>query len=256
MRLGAAVTTRVGGLVGALLATAAVGGCSRVRPDPVTEQGDRFASLWPLFVSLGVAVVALIWALTIWSVVRYRRRSDAVPGQRQENRRLEVLYTVVPVLTVALLFGLSVSAEEEITAVSSDPDVRVEVIGFQWQWQFRYPDEDIVVSGTPDQAATLVLPVGRTAQLRLVSEDVNHSFWVPRFLSKRDLIPGVRNEIDVTPTETGTWAGRCAEYCGLDHWRMYFEVQVVDPEEYDRWVQAAAGADPTDVPLPGEESGS
>ena len=247
---------RVLGAGGTLAGVLLVGGCSRVRPDPVTDQGERFASLWPLFVGLGAAVVALIWVLTIWSVVRYRRRGDSVPSQRQYNRRLEVFYTVVPVLTVVILFGLSVSAEEEITAVKADPDVRVEVIGFQWQWQFRYPDDDVVVAGTSDQAATLVLPEGRTTQLRLVSEDVNHSFWVPRFLSKRDLIPGIRNEIDVTPTETGTWAGRCAEYCGLDHWRMYFEVQVVSADEYDRWVDAAAGADPTDVPLPGEEPGS
>ena len=82
----------------------------------------------------------------------------------------------------------------------------------------------------------MVLPVGRTTRLRLVTSDVNHSFWVPRFLSKRDLIPGVRNEIDVTPNTRGSFVGRCAEFCGLDHWRMNFSVRVVSPAEYERWL--------------------
>jgi cytochrome c oxidase subunit 2 len=82
----------------------------------------------------------------------------------------------------------------------------------------------------------MVLPLGETTRLRLVTRDVNHSFWVPRFLSKRDLIPKVRNEIDVTPNERGSFVGRCAEFCGLDHWRMNFSVRVVSPSEYRRWL--------------------
>jgi cytochrome c oxidase subunit II len=97
-----------------------------------------------------------------------------------------------------------------------------------------------------------VLPVDRTSQLRLVTTDVNHAFWVPDFLSKRDLIPGVDNEIDVTPNEVGEYRGRCAEFCGLDHWQMYFSVRVVSQDEYEAWLaeqqagQAAEGTDDTD----------
>ena len=87
----------------------------------------------------------------------------------------------------------------------------------------------------------MVLPVGETAQLALVSTDVNHSFWVPDFLSKRDLIPGVDNEIDVTPTEEGSYIGRCAEFCGLDHWRMYFYVRVVSRRRVPGLAGRAAG---------------
>ena len=111
------------------------------------------------------------------------------------------------------------------------------MIGFQWQWQFRYLDEGFIITGDSEgDPPEMVVPVGSTIRLRLVANDVNHSFWVPRFLSKRDLIPGVRNVINVEVTERGTFTGRCAEFCGLDHWRMYFDVRSVDPAEYRTWV--------------------
>lgn len=235
------------------VAVVVVAGCGdRVRPDPVTEQGRVFADLWPVMVWLGIGVAALIWVLTIWSVFRYRRRRSAegLPSQRAENLRLEVFYTAVPIVIVAGIFAVSVMNEGDVTDTTDAPDVRVEVVGFQWQWQFRYPDLDVVVSGSTDRPPVLVLPAGQTSQLHLVSNDVIHSFWVPEFLSKRDLIPGIDNTIDVTPTEAGSWVGRCAEYCGLDHWRMYFEVHVVDDGVFDRWVVAARAAEPTEVPRP------
>ena len=84
----------------------------------------------------------------------------------------------------------------------------------------------------------LYLPVDQTTQLVLRTTDVNHSFWVPRFLNKRDLIQGVDNVIDITPTDVGRFDGRCAEYCGLDHWRMNFVVNVVSRVEFDDWIRA------------------
>src|SRR5918997_1639468 len=92
------------------------------------------------------------------------------------------------------------------------------------------------VPGEPGEPPEMVLPLGRPVQLELISTDVNHAFWVPDFLSKRDLIPGVENSITVTPTETGSYIGRCAEFCGLDHWQMYFSVRVVPEDEYEAWI--------------------
>jgi cytochrome c oxidase subunit 2 len=91
----------------------------------------------------------------------------------------------------------------------------------------------------------MVIPQGQTVRLELIANDVIHSFWVPEFLEKRDLIPEIDNEIDVVANETGTWQGRCAEFCGLDHWKMYFSVESVTPDEFDDWVseQQAAGGD-------------
>ena len=118
-----------------------------------------------------------------------------------------------------MLFAFTLVAQERIVDVDDDPDLVVDVTGFEWSWQFDYPDDGVTVTGTPEQPPELVLPVGRTVRMNLRTEDVIHSFWVPEFLGKRDLIPRVDNEIDVTSPRKGTWTGRCAEYCGLDHWR-------------------------------------
>lgn len=235
-----------------VVAAAMLAGCS-VAGDPVTEQGRDFRRVWDVFVPIAFGVVALIWGLVIWAAIRYRRRTDddAIPGQHQYHVKLEILYTAVPLVIVAGLFALSVGAEGDITATTGTPDERVTVHGFQWSWQFEYPEHGITVGGRPGEPPLLVLPVGRTTQFDLVADDVIHSFWVPEFLSKRDLVPGIENRIDITPTDTGEWTGHCAEFCGLDHWRMNFEVLVVPADVYDRWV-AAAGLvdDPYAIPRP------
>lgn len=230
-----------------------IGGCRTGIDSPVTEQGGHFRDLWSIFLPIAIAVVTLIWGLVLWSVIRYRRRNDTVPDQRQYRIALEVVYTVLPLVIVAALFVLSVGAERRITHVSTHPDERVTVIGFQWGWTFTYPEHGFSVSGTADKPPLLVLPSNRTTQLDLRADDVIHSFWVPRFLTKRDLIPGIENAIDIDPTQVGHWVGHCAEFCGLDHWRMNFEVQIVTPEEFARWAAAAAAArDPYAIPRPDE----
>jgi cytochrome c oxidase subunit II len=205
-------------------------------PDPKSEQAESIFSLWQGFFVVALFVFALVWGLLIFVLVRYRRRSDVLPSQVAYHGPLEVLYTAVPVITVAVLFAFSWATQIDATDTSPDPAARIDVIGFQWSWQFDYVDEDVVVTGAPGEPPEMVVPLGRPVRLHLVSTDVNHSFWVPDFLSKRDLIPGVDNDIEVTPTERGVYVGRCAEYCGLDHWRMNFSVRVVDPEDYDAWI--------------------
>jgi cytochrome c oxidase subunit 2 len=208
-------------------------------PDPKSEQGESILSLWQGFFLAAIGVAALVWGLLIYVLLRYRRRDadgDSVPSQKPYNIPMEVFYTAAPVVVVAVLFGFSVATEGNVTDTRDDPDVRIEVVGFQWSWQFRYPDEDVSIDGEPGEPPEMVLPVGQTTQLELVANDVDHSFWVPDFLSKRDLIPGVDNEIDVTPTETGTYVGRCAEFCGLDHWQMFFSVRVVSQTDYEAWL--------------------
>lgn len=222
-----------------LLASLLLAGCSTdaVVPDRVTEQGRNFTEPWQVFLFGAVTVTALIWVLVIVAVIRFRRRGDDVPDQRQYNIPFEVAYTAVPVVIVAALFTITVVTQRGFTDLSDDPDLVVEVTGFQWQWRFRYLDEGITINGTDAAAAPLVLPVGRTIRFDLRADDVIHSFWVPEFLEKRDLIPGVDNQIEVEIIEPGQWRGRCAEYCGLDHWKMTFEVYAVEPDEYDAWVE-------------------
>jgi cytochrome c oxidase subunit 2 len=209
-------------------------------PDAVTQQGqDNMVWLWRIFIIGAVAVSALIWVLVIISVVRFRRRSDDIPSQKQYNIPWELGYTVVPLVIVTILFGLTVYAQNGFTSLAAQPALEVEVEGFQWQWQFRYPNNGVTVTGSEQAEAALVVPVGRTIRFHLISDDVNHSFWVPEFLEKRDLIPGINNQIDINITEPGEWTGRCAEYCGLDHWQMTFDVIAVPADEFDDWVDQA-----------------
>jgi len=208
-------------------------------PDPVTADGERILSLWQGSVLTALAVGAVVWGLIAWSVLRYRRRrtTTGLPGQRADNLPLEVAYTLTPVLIVAILFGFTVFTQEKVTAKAAAPDVVVEVVGYQWQWQFRYPDEGVVVTGTTaEPRPTMVLPVGSTVRLRLRTTDVIHSFWVPRFLKKLDLVPGLDNELDVVVEDPGVFPGRCAEFCGLDHARMDFRVEAVSPAAYRTWL--------------------
>ena len=207
-------------------------------PSPASEQGEQIYDLYRWFFAAAVGVGTFVISLLVYVLVRFRRRNDDVPRQNPYNVPIEVLYTAVPLLIVAVLFGFSVRTELAVNEVSDDPDHVIEVLGFQWQWQFRYSETGLVITGTPESGRPeLVLARGETTRLELETPDVNHSFWVPRFLNKRDLIPGVENAIDVTPTEAGTYEGVCAEYCGLDHARMLFTVRVVEPDEYDEWLE-------------------
>jgi cytochrome c oxidase subunit 2 len=233
------------------LASLAISSCgTNGFPEPVTESGEETLGLWNLFTVMALAIGALVYMLVAIIIIRYRRRgSDELPSQQQYSHRIEWFYTAVPLLIVIVMFALTVRTENEVTALSDDPDLVIEVVGYQWQWQFHYPEQDITViadpASFPDGSPTMVIPQGQTVRLKLIANDVIHSFWVPEFLEKRDLIPEIDNEIEVVANEAGTWQGRCAEFCGLDHWKMYFAVESVTPDEFDEWVseQQAAGGD-------------
>ena len=231
------------------LPVAVLAGCSRQRfgsPDPATTEAGHTLGLWRLFFFTAALVGALVFGLITYVVIRFRRRDDEIPSQNDANIPLEIAYTVTPVLVVIVLFAFSVAVERKVTHEVAAPDLVVNVTGFQWGWQFDYPTQHITITGTgavnPPQ---LVLPVGQTSRLVLRTEDVNHSFWVPPFLMKRDLIAGVDNSIDVTPDRVGTFDGKCAEYCSLDHWRMIFVLRVVPADQFDQALaeaqRAAAG---------------
>jgi cytochrome c oxidase subunit II len=215
-----------------------VAGCSGRggAPDPVSTQGEDVLDLWRILLGAGIALGVLVTALVLWSVVRYRRPRGAGPGdlpkQTDANIPIEVFYTVVPLVIVAVLFGLTMRTQNRVTRLSDSPDLGVEVTGFQWGWRFRYPAQGVTVVGDANNPPTLVVPVGANVRLRLIAADVIHSFFVPAFLVKKDLIPGVDNDLEIRPTEPGRFPGVCAEFCGLDHWRMSFDVEVVTPEAF------------------------
>jgi cytochrome c oxidase subunit 2 len=223
----------------AIVAPLGLAGCAAFgMPDSATEQGDTVLDLWSPTVVAALVVGCIVWGLITWSVIRYRKRNYTLPTQVEEHIPIEVAYTVVPIIIVVVLFVFGSLAYRDVSSTSGTPDQRVTVTGFQWSWQFAYEGTDVVIEGDgqDNDGPELVLPVGETTRLDLVSVDVAHSFWVPEFLSKTDLIPGVDNQVDVTPTQEGTFRGRCAEFCGLDHWRMYFQVRLVSAEEFDAWL--------------------
>ncbi|MFP5317393.1 MAG: cytochrome c oxidase subunit II [Acidimicrobiia bacterium] len=223
-----------------LLVASALGGtaCSSRfgAPDAATAQGEAVLDLWRILFWAAVAVGTLVVVLIGWALVRYRVREGRDPATFFEHVRLELFYTAVPLVIVAVLFAATMLTQREVNRLAPEPDLRIEVTGFQWGWRFRYLTEGITVVGTSLDPPTMVLPVDAAARLTLHSPDVIHAFWVPGFLIKRDVIPNHVNRLDVTPTRTGTFGGVCAEFCGLDHSDMTFTVEVVEPEQFQAFV--------------------
>jgi cytochrome c oxidase subunit 2 len=219
---------------------------SDVLPPPITDQATDIDRIWDLFLYLGLAVVAFVAVLVLYVMVRFRRRDDRLPRQRHYNIPVEITYTVIPLITVFVLFAITVVSVNAIEDTSDDPDLVVEVTAFQWQWAFAYPDSGVQVVGGPgDDIPELVLPANSTVLFELESLDVVHSFWVTAFRFKRDVIPGSPSSFSVDINDqVGRYpnAGVCGEYCGLDHAFMLFEVVVLEPDEFDAWVTEQAAA--------------
>jgi cytochrome c oxidase subunit II len=214
----------------------------------ITDRSARMYDMWVGSVVAAVLVGLLVWGLIFWCVVRYRKRGDELPAQTRYNLPVEVLYTVVPFLVIAVLFYYTVVIQNEVEATEGDPDVVVEVVGFTWNWQFNYRDGEgegantvASTTGTSDEIPILVLPTGQLVRFELTSADVIHSFWVPELLFKRDVFPGnVRNDFEVTIEvgQEGHYVGRCAELCGAYHSMMTFELRAVTPDAYQQYIAA------------------
>jgi cytochrome c oxidase subunit II len=203
-------------------------------PDPITREGKVTLSLWQGSWIAALAVGAIVWALIIAAPILYRKRSERLPPQVRYNLPIEVLYTVVPFIIVAVLFFFTARDESTLLALRDNPDQTINVVGRQWSWTFNYVDEDVYEAGTPGKPPTLYLPQGQRVRFQLTSPDVIHSFWVLPFVFKMDVIPGRQNEFEVTAEKTGRFRGKCAELCGVDHARMLFNAEVVTPQEFDR----------------------
>lgn len=206
-------------------------------PDPATKEAAITQNLWQGSWIAAWAVGAVTWGLMIWAAVAYRRRhKDDVPEQTKYNIPIELLYTIVPLIMILGLFWFTAKDQSEILSLSNDQKQTVNVVGFRWNWGFNYIDEGAYAVGTPNLPAELVLPVNEKVRFELTSPDVIHSFWVPAFLFKMDVIPGKTNQFELTPDKVGTYAGKCAELCGVDHSRMLFTVRVVERPEFDQYI--------------------
>jgi cytochrome c oxidase subunit 2 len=207
----------------------------------VTDHAATTLSLWQGSWIAALTIGAITWGLILWPVMFHRRKrhETGLPPQTRYNMPIEVFYTVVPLIAVAVFFFFTARDESDIMKTSANPDHRITVTGVQWSWQFTYDTDggaDATTTGTPARPPTLWLPQGESVQFRLVSDDVIHSFWVPAFLFKMDVIPGQVNKFEIVPKKLGTFRGKCAELCGQDHARMLFNVKVVTPDQYQQRV--------------------
>ncbi|MCU1690917.1 MAG: cytochrome c oxidase, subunit, partial [Frankiales bacterium] len=143
-------------------------------PDPVTDQGKRIFDLWLGTVAAAAVVGLFVYALIFYAVVRYRKRGEELPRQVRYNLPIEVLYTVVPFVIIAVLFYYTAISENYVNKLTKDPAVAIGVVGFQWNWQFNYEKEGLQVTGAPGEPAQLVLPTNRTIRFVETSPDVIH----------------------------------------------------------------------------------
>lgn len=200
-------------------------------PVPASAQAAPIDWLWDLQVKIIAFLFALIVVPMVYSLLFFRRRKgDTTDAAHIEgNTKLEIVWTVIPLIIVVGLAFIGAQNLGEIRRV--DPNAMVvNVTGFQWGWRFDYPDYGIT-------STELYLPVNKQVLLKMTSTDVLHSFWVPEFRVKQDLVPGRITELRITPTLIGdTYKVRCAEICGTSHAYMENPVIVVDDVNFGVWV--------------------
>ncbi|ACU35319.1 cytochrome c oxidase subunit II [Actinosynnema pretiosum subsp. pretiosum] len=250
----AARLAKVTGLVG--LVGIGATGCSTDEvlrfgwPVSVTPQAEAMRELWTWSVVAALVVGVIVWGLILWAVAFHRKKSEELPRQVAYNLPLELVLIVVPTVIVAVLFYFTAVTQNYVTDKSQDPDVTVDVIGFQWNWEFQHrdakvegTDQPVSTVGTSTEIPMLVLPAEKRVRFVLRSTDVIHSFFVPEFHFKRDVFPEPEknNQDNVFQIDQidrpGSFVGRCAELCGTYHAVMNFEVRALPAADYDRYIE-------------------
>ncbi|MEE4023219.1 cytochrome c oxidase subunit II [Gordonia sp. PKS22-38] len=265
-------------------------------PSGVTPEAQKMGDLWTWSVIAALLMGILVWALIFWSITfhRHKEGKDEFPRQTAYNVPLELSYTAIPFVIIAVLFYFTVVVQNDVESKTDDPQVVVDVTAFQWNWKFGYReavlgdgtqydgfegvgspfdvqaqreasehgeelplpaggrDDDIrnylnfnqiETVGSSSEIPVLVLPTGKRIEFQIAATDVIHSFWVPEFLFKRDVMPfPEQNHSDPvfqisSIDREGAFVGRCAEMCGTFHSMMNFEVRAVTPEKFDSYIR-------------------
>ena len=217
----------------------------------ITNQTGRITHLWVGSWIAALIVGVITWGLILWCVTVYRKRKadDTLPVQLRYHVPLEIMYVILPIIMVGVLFYYTNRDTTALVDTSAKTENHVQVIGKQWSWDFNYLDDNAYETGQHAQnvgsagtgvlrdQVTLWLPVDESVTFTLNSRDVIHSFWVPDFLMKMDVIPGKTNSFQIKPQVVGTYEGKCAELCGEYHSSMLFNVKVVTREEYEAHIK-------------------
>jgi len=208
----------------------------------VSSVNDTSGPLW-YWAWMAAAVVGIItFLLLMWPVFFHRKKSDDFPRQTRYNVPVEIAYTLIPFVIVAILFGYTARDEARITKVDTPATAphNIHVNAMQWSWQFTYNDAASAptVTGTPAQRPELVLPLGEKVLFTITSSDVDHGFWIPAFMIQMQALPHVFNHLEFAAEKLGTYPGRCNILCGRNHSEMLFEVKVVTPAQYTAYINS------------------
>ena len=201
---------------------------------------EAIASLGWIVAAIAFVILVGVEAVLVYLAWRFRAsRTSGSPRQIYGNDRLEIAWTIAPLLVLAVVFVLMIGTMSEIGAsapVGGPAAMRITVVGYQWWWEYRYERD-----GAPVVTANeLHIPVGTAIELELRSSDVIHSFWVPELAGKMDVIPGRTNRLRIYASRAGTYRGQCAEFCGVEHAWMRITVVAEPSAEFQRWLGAQA----------------
>ncbi len=219
------------------------------------QKNDFLIAMWP-----ALAIMILVLGGLLFISIKYRRKKGdpGLPKQVHGNTALELSWTILPALLLAVIAVPTLAGIRDLGRDPADDALSVKVTGIQWAWQFEYPNL-VDANGAPLQTFTdLYVPVGREIGFKISSNDVNHSFWVPKLAGKIDAIQGRTNIMWFRADKPGTYAGQCAEFCGLSHADMRMTVIALPQDEFDAWVteQGATERPPgsDDAPTPENEA--
>lgn len=219
-----------------VLSTLLLAGCGKTENstlDPAGPMAEELLFLINLSTGIMLLVMVVVFGIFFYVLFRYRERpgDTHIPEQVEGSVKLEVLWTVIPVLLLTCLAIPTVSTTLSQAKMPEDGEgLKVNVTAYQYWWAFEYPEEGIVTG------QELHIPVGQKVHLTMTSEDVIHSFWVPRLAGKTDLNPGKTTEMMIEASEPGIYRGKCAELCGESHALMNFKVIAHEQEEFDKWL--------------------
>ena len=214
-----------------VLGLATAGTASAWLTNPATPVAREVRDLF--FKAVGITMFFFLLAelILLVAVIKFRARPGVAPAKWHENVKLEIVWTAIPALAMVILAGPSFNTLKYMETVPKS-DLTVEIIGHQWFWEYRYPGHNVVFANEP-----LVIPSGKIVAADLTSIDVIHSWFVPEFGVKQDANPGRVNHIWFQVDKPGTYKGQCAELCGVLHGDMMITVNVLSPEDFERWLE-------------------
>jgi len=220
---------------------------------PASSITSRQSDLYMVTLIMAAVIFVIVEGGIIISVTRFRRRKDdtSEPRQNHGNISLEIIWTAIPMVLVIILFVFTLNTMNAIAAPQPSPnDIKVNVVGHQWWWEFNYPDLGITT------ANELFIPVDTPVQITLTSADVVHSFWIPQLAGKTDAVPGQVNHMWINANHPGTFEGQCSEFCGIEHALMRERVVSVSQADFQAWVtqqQSLPASPQTDLEKQGQK---